>query len=115
MLDESVLLSVVILTWKAVDLTAVTLDGLVRDGMSAWADVLVANDGSDNPMPTGLSECRPSLLKSSSRVVSAGVQEKTVTHGQLTSQGDEGGYRLGSRNHASYHEFHVGFPWASLL
>jgi glycosyltransferase involved in cell wall biosynthesis len=42
------LLSVVIPTWNAAKLTAKTLEALVYDGVPAWAEVIVVDDGSDD-------------------------------------------------------------------
>lgn len=43
-----ILLSIVIPTWNAAELTVTTLEALVPDGVPVWAEVIVVDDGSDD-------------------------------------------------------------------
>lgn len=60
--DRLILLSVVIPTWNAAELTATTLERLVRGGVPAWGEIIVVDDGSDDGTAGKLSEQFPQIL-----------------------------------------------------
>ena len=57
-----ILLSIVIPTWNAAELTATTLEELVRDGVPVWAEIIVVDDGSDDGTVGEISERFPQIL-----------------------------------------------------
>ena len=57
-----ILLSIVIPTWNAAELTATTLEELVRDGVPVWAEIIVVDDGSDDGTAGEISERFPQIL-----------------------------------------------------
>ena len=59
--DRPILLSVVIPTWNAAELTATTLEGLVRGGVPVWGEIIVVDDGSDDGTAGKLSQQFPHI------------------------------------------------------
>ena len=62
MRDRAILLSVVIPTWNAAELTATTLERLVRGGVPDWAEIIVVDDGSDDGTAVNMSQRFPQML-----------------------------------------------------
>ena len=57
-----ILLSIVIPTWNTAELTATTLEELVRDGVPVWAEIIVVDDGSDDGTAGEISDRFPQIL-----------------------------------------------------
>lgn len=60
--DRPILLSIVIPTWNAAELTVTTLEALVADGVPAWAEVIVVDDGSVDGTTGKISQRFPKIL-----------------------------------------------------
>ena len=60
--DRPILLSIVIPTWDASELTATTLKQLVHDGVPVWAEIIVVDDGSDDDTTGKIRERFPQVL-----------------------------------------------------
>ena len=60
--NRPVLLSIVIPTWNAAELTAKTLEGLVPDGVPVWVEIIVVDDGSDDGTAEKVSQRFPEIL-----------------------------------------------------
>jgi len=60
--NRPILLSVVIPTWNAAELTVTTLTGLVREGVPTWAEVVVVDDGSHDGTAVRLRRLFPQIV-----------------------------------------------------